>query len=143
MMQLATNDKTRQPNLWTRDQISGYRLVKRRGRGGVAEVWEAESPCDDQVALKLVQLSTGLRSGELRALKITRGIRHPSLVILYGTWQVDNLLVMSMELADRSLWDRFQEVNDEGLRGIPRTELLGYLDSVADAIDYLNDYKHS
>ena len=48
-----------------------------------------------------------------------------------------------MELADRSLWDRFLEANAQGLRGIPRRELLGYLGSVADAIDYLNDYKHS
>ena len=63
--------------------------------------------------------------------------------MILGTWQVENLLVIAMELADRSLWDRFLEANIEGLRGIPRTELLGYLDSVADAIDYLNDYRHS
>jgi serine/threonine protein kinase/Flp pilus assembly protein TadD len=124
-------------------QISGYRLIRRRGRGGVAEVWEAESPAGLRVALKLVPLSTDLRAGELRALKITRSIRHPNLLVMFGTWQVENLLVISMELADRSLWDRFLEVIREGLRGIPRSELLGYLEPVAEAIDYLNDYRHS
>ncbi len=124
-------------------QVSGYRLIARRGRGGVAEVWEAESPGGHRVALKLVQFSTDLRAGELRALKITRGIRHPGLVIVHGAWQVENLLVISMELADRSLWDRYLEANVQGLRGIPRGELLGYLDPIADAIDYLNGSRHT
>lgn len=129
--------------LKTDEKISGYGLIKRRGRGGYAEVWEADSPGGYRVALKLVPLSTDLRSGELRALMITRGIRHPSLLEIYGTWQVDNLLIICMELADRSLWDRFIEADAQGLRGVPRAELLGYLDSVAEAIDYLNDYTHS
>ena len=66
------------PIIRAHQQISGYRLIKRRGRGGVAEVWEAESPAGYRVALKLVHLSTDLRSGELRALKITREIRYNS-----------------------------------------------------------------
>jgi Flp pilus assembly protein TadD len=131
------------PILRSHPQVSGYRLIARRGRGGVAEVWEAESPGEHRVALKLVHLSTDLRSGELRALKITRGIRHPGLVVVHGAWQVENLLVISMELADRSLWDRFLEANIQGLRGIPRGELLGYLDPVAVAIDYLNGSRHT
>ena len=48
-------------------EVSGYRLIARRGRGGVAEVWEAESPGGHRVALKLVHLSTDLQSAELRA----------------------------------------------------------------------------
>jgi serine/threonine protein kinase/Flp pilus assembly protein TadD len=131
------------PILRSHPQVSGYRLIVRRGRGGVAEVWEAESPGGHRVALKLVHLSTDLRSGELRALKITRGIRHPGLVVVHGAWQIENLLVISMELADSSLWDRFLEANVQGLRGIPRGELLGYLDPVADAIDYLNGSRHT
>jgi serine/threonine protein kinase/Flp pilus assembly protein TadD len=142
-MESGSDDRASHPIIRARQQISGYQLVKRIGRGGVAEVWEALSPAGYRVALKLVHLSSDLRSGELRALEITRGIRHPSLLVILGTWQFENLLVIAMEMADRSLWDRFLEANIQGLRGIPRTELLGYLDSVADAIDYLNEYKHS
>jgi tetratricopeptide (TPR) repeat protein len=142
-MRAGSDTEAIPPILRPRQRISGYALVRRLGRGGVAEVWEAESPRGYRLALKLVHLSTDLRSGELRALKITRGIRHPHLLSIFGTWQVENLLVISMELADRSLWDRFVEANVQGLRGIPRGELLGYLRPVADAIDYLNDYRHS
>jgi serine/threonine protein kinase len=131
------------PILRIAPQVSGYQLIARRGRGGVAEVWEAVSPGSHRVALKLVHLSTDLRSGELRALKITRGIRHPGPLTVHGAWQVEDLLVISMELADRSLWDRFLEANGQGLRGIPRGELLGYLGPVADAIDYLNGSWHT
>src|SRR4051812_25266588 len=98
-MRSGTDDKTLRPIIRTHELISGYRLVRRLGRGGYADVWEAESPSGERVALKLVQLSTDLRSGELRALKITRDIRHPSLVRIFDTWQVDNLLVISMEIA--------------------------------------------
>jgi serine/threonine protein kinase/Flp pilus assembly protein TadD len=142
-MEAAWDTRAYEPILLNDPQVSGYRLIARRGRGGVAEVWEAVSPGSHRVALKLVQLSTDLRSGELRALKITRGICHPGLLTVHGAWQVESLLVISMELADRSLWDRFVEANGQGLRGIPRGELLGYLGPVADAIDYLNGSRHT
>jgi serine/threonine-protein kinase len=142
-MQPGSDTAVYDPILQNHPQVSGYRLIVRRGRGGVAEVWEAESPGGHRVALKLVYLSTDLRSSELRAVKITRGIHHPGLVIVHGAWQVESLLVISMELADRSLWDRFLEANARGLRGIPRGELLGYLNPVADAIDYLNGSRHT
>jgi serine/threonine protein kinase/Flp pilus assembly protein TadD len=142
-MQPGSDTVVYDPILRDHPQVSGYRLIARRGRGGGAEVWEAESPGGHGVALRIVHLTTDLRSTELRALKITRGIRHPSLVIVHGAWQVENLLVISMELADRSLWDRFLEANAQGLRGIPRGELLGYLDPIADAIDYLNGFRHT
>lgn len=142
-MQPGSDTAVHDPILRDHPQVSGYRLIVRRGRGGGGDVWEAESPGGHRVALKLVHLSSDLRSTELRALKITRGIRHPGLVIVHGAWQVENLLVISMELADRSLWDRFLEANAQGLRGIPRQELLGYLDPIADAIDYLNGSRHT
>src|SRR5690348_18466931 len=66
-MQLSDDVTALDPILRTPEQISGYGLVKRRGRGGVAEVWEADSPAGYRVALKLVHLSTDLRSGELHA----------------------------------------------------------------------------
>ena len=53
------------------------------------------------------------------------------------------MLIVGMELADRSLWDRFIEAEDQGLRGIPRSELLGYLWDVASGIDHLNEPRHT
>ena len=44
-----------------------------------------------------------------------------------------------MELADRNLWDRFKECRAQGLPGIPRDELLGYMDETAEALDLMNN----
>ncbi len=122
--------------------IPGYRLIRRCGWGGFAEVWEAEAPGGFHVALKLVRLSGKNPSGELRSLEILRGIRHPNLLAIFGAWQVDDFLVIGMELADRSLWDRFLEAVAQG-RGIPRGELLGDLEDAATGLDFLNAYRHS
>jgi len=43
-----------------------------------------------------------------------------------------------MELADRNLWDRFKEARSQGLPGIPRDELLGYMEETAEALDLMN-----
>ena len=43
-----------------------------------------------------------------------------------------------MELADRNLWDRFEECRKQGLPGIPRDELLRYMAEAAEALDVMN-----
>jgi serine/threonine protein kinase/Flp pilus assembly protein TadD len=122
--------------------VRGHRLIRRRGRGGFAEVWEAEAPGGFRVAMKFVRLSSPLRAAELRALEVVRQIRHPNLLTSFGSWLVDDLLIVGMELADRSLWDRLLEANAQGMRGIPRDELLGYLAGAASGIDHLNGHRH-
>ncbi len=123
--------------------VAGFRLVRSRGRGGFGEVWEAEASGGFLVALKFVQLSDQARAAELRALDFVRGIHHPNLLANFGSWLVGQTLVIGMELADQSLWDRYLEANQHGLRGIPRGELLGYLGEVAAGIDHLNGYRHT
>ena len=44
-----------------------------------------------------------------------------------------------MELADRNLWDRFKECRAQGLPGIPRDELLRYMEETAEALDLMNN----
>jgi hypothetical protein len=44
-----------------------------------------------------------------------------------------------MELADRNLWDRFKECRARGLPGIPRDELLSYMEETAEALDLMNN----
>jgi hypothetical protein len=43
-----------------------------------------------------------------------------------------------MELADKNLWDRYKECRTAGQPGIPRDELLGYLEETAEALDLMN-----
>src|SRR5205823_6454810 len=44
-----------------------------------------------------------------------------------------------MELADRNLWDRYKECRNQGLIGIPRDELLGYMREAGEALDLMNN----
>src|ERR671936_2908892 len=44
-----------------------------------------------------------------------------------------------MELADCNLWDRFRECRERGLPGIPRDELLRYMEEAAEALDLMNN----
>src|SRR5208283_509008 len=117
------------------------------GRGGFGEVWQAKAPGGFEVALKCVSLQVhdGKHSGvtELRSLDIIKGIHHPNLLGIFGAWHIGEVLVIAMELAERSLWDRFSEVRDQGLRGIDREELLEYFEEAAKGIDHLNAYKHN
>jgi WD40 repeat protein/serine/threonine protein kinase len=123
--------------------LPGYRLVKRLGRGGFGEVWEAMAPGDFRVALKFVTLDEERSQVEVAALDIVRALRHPNLLTTFGAWKQDAYLIIAMELADRTLLDRFREAVSQGELGIPRDELLEYFREAAAGIDYLNDARHT
>src|SRR5262245_26148941 len=108
------------------EPLSGYRLVRKLGKGGFGEVWEARAPGDFRVALKLVPLYPHAGGVELRALQIVKDVRHPNLLTVFGAWQTETLVIIGMELADRTLWDRFEEAVRQGQTGIPVRELLRY-----------------
>jgi tetratricopeptide (TPR) repeat protein len=118
--------------------VPGYRLIARIGQGGSADVWKARGPGGFPLALKLIPLATTDAAAELAALELLREVRHPNLITVFGAWQVNGLLAVAMELADRNLWDRYQEAVAQGRPGIPRPELLEYVREAAKAIDYLN-----
>src|SRR5437773_2947359 len=128
--------------------IPGYRLIERLGRGGFGEVWKAEAPGGLHKAIKFVygDLSTAGEAApaeqERRSLERIKSIRHPYILSLERIEEVDGQLVIVMELADRNLWDRFRDCRNQGLPGIPREELLRYMEEAAEALDLMNtEYK--
>ncbi len=127
------------------EPIPGYRLIERLGQGGFGEVWKAEAPGGLFKAIKFVYGELDSVGGdseraeqELKAIKRVQTVRHPYILSLERYDIIDGQLIIVMELADKNLWDRFKECRAEGLPGIPRDELLGYLAESAEALDLMN-----
>jgi eukaryotic-like serine/threonine-protein kinase len=126
--------------------IPGYRLVERLGQGGFGEVWKAEAPGGLFKAVKIIHgsLSSGNHDSaapdqELKALQRVKAVRHPFILSLDRFDIIEGRLIIVSELADRTLFDRFQECRAQGLPGIPRRELLRYMEETAEALDLMNE----
>jgi hypothetical protein len=124
------------------EPLPGYHLVERLGRGSFGEVWKAGSPGGGQVALKFIPLDSHAGAVERRALEFITGVRHPNLLALFGSWQIESFLMIGMELADRTLMSRYEAARAGGLPGIPFDELVEYLEGAARGLDYLNSRRH-
>ncbi|WP_143206420.1 protein kinase domain-containing protein [Singulisphaera sp. GP187] len=122
--------------------VPGYSLTRLLGRGGFGEVWEAVAPGGVRVAMKFVRVNSHEAGPEERALEIVSNIRHPHLLDIQFAARVEDYLVIAMPLCEKSLWDRLRECREQGLAGLPHDELMGYMDEMASAVDYLNEPRH-
>src|SRR5262249_17337932 len=128
------------------EPIPGYKLVERLGGGGFGEVWKAIAPGGIHKAIKFVYGSVDAATEdcqraqeELKAISRVKSVRHPYILSPERYDIIDGQLMIVMELADRNLWDRFRECTAQGLPGIPREELLRYMEETAEALDLMNN----
>jgi serine/threonine protein kinase len=121
----------------------GFKLIKRIGCGGFAEVWQAETPGGFPVAIKrlLRPLDHAEAQLELRALGEIKRLSHPYLLQTRDFDLLDNRLYIVMDLADCTLSDRLHACKQAGMQGIPLNELLRYIHEAAEALDYMHGEK--
>lgn len=129
-------------------EIQGYRLLEHLGSGYFGDVWKAEAAGGKPCAVKLVTLDkpggkASPTEKDFKALAKVQTIQHPRLLTLERLTFLDNLVLLVMERAEKSLWDRFLECRAQGLPGIPTAELRGYIAEAAEILDFMNSQQQT
>ena len=123
--------------------VPGYRLIRLRGKGGFATVWETEDPHGHRVAMKFMSSANASSTArELRSLQSIQGLTHPSLLHIRDVWSIPGYIVITMDLADATLLDLHELYIEEFNKLIEPEKLGQQLYQVALALDFLNARRH-
>jgi serine/threonine protein kinase len=114
---------------------SFYRMLKVRAPDGAVKLWKRIDLTRHNVV-------------EAKLMPVLRRLRHPFLSALINVYELDDqtTLVLESDFPVASLRQRLiasQGIpGPDGLKGMAVGELLGYLEQVADAIDFLTTPQH-
>ena len=104
-------------------------------RGPLRELWQVRAP---DGRLRVAQLLSGVQTGgNDQWLERLLQVVDPALPSLDAIQVSAGQTILLTDLWTATLQERFQECRAQGLAGVPRQELLGYLRQIAQALDFL------
>jgi serine/threonine protein kinase len=124
--------------------MPGFTLLRQRGVGGFAEVWDARDPSGGEVALKFLDCRSkpaAIIASEIRVFRGLAELRHPHIIELRGVYASSRYIIISMERGDGNLEDLRQAYQEETGKNIPPEHALDLLDQVAVGLDFLATVK--
>lgn len=118
-------------------EISGYRVVRRLGAGGMGEVFLVEHPrLPRQDALKLLGPQLGddpsFATRFLREADILAGLRHPNIVTIHDRGEYEGRLWLAMEYVEGE--DAAQYLRTRG--PLPPAMVADVIEQVGSALDW-------
>jgi serine/threonine protein kinase len=125
------------------EPLPGFVLHLPVGRGALGQVWEARGPTGTPLALKFIRCKNSTAATkEVRSFQSMRRIHHPHLLRVYDVFLLSDFLVISMELADGSLFDLLSAYAAEQRTPVPQEVACHFLSEAASVLDFLNSYEH-
>jgi|GEM_PF-4120957 len=125
------------------DTFGPYKLTKRIGEGGQGQVWRAEGPDKQRVALKLIQLGNAvdyakdIRRRVDREAKALKSGKHPGVVEFIDSGEEHNHIWIAYELiAGQNVAD---VLSSSG--GISFEDLNNFITKMAKSLDYIHAAK--
>lgn len=113
----------------------GYKFLDSLGRGPLGELWNVRTP-DGRANLARIVFNPHQReSPSIATLSCVENLGHPALIPWRLVARQPERWTFAADVAGPTLQDRCQQCRDQGQTGIPRSELLGYLRGVAEAVD--------
>lgn len=124
--------------------LGKYRLVKRLGQGGMADVYKAyQASLARYVAIKVIHSHLAedeefIERFESEAMAVA-GLHHPHIVQVFDFAREDDLYYMVMELVDGPTLEVELKTYKERQMLMPLTEMAVIFQALASAIDYAHE----
>jgi hypothetical protein len=119
--------------------LPGFKFLALLGQGPFGEVWKVQAPDGSLRQLRLLPELPGRDPAHERAiLDGLCGLSHPAFPHTQLLETESRRLALLTEFTEQTLGECCRIAQAQRLPGVPRTELLGYLWTAAQALDYLH-----
>jgi serine/threonine protein kinase len=112
--------------------LPGYRFLRCISQTPLGDTWQVE---DEQGRLRRAFCLPSFADRDPTLIERLQNVKHPSLAAAEVFWSPSGRWVLLGEAFEQTLRDRLESCLKQGLPGIPRAELLGYLRTAAEVID--------